>query len=293
MATPAQITMRASQYALPFGRAMPSDGLSLDQMCQAVRSLGFAPNLFRAGSFEVSRGLLYSAVLSGISPVLIIELLSQGGIRHAVAVAGMKVDQSSRARNRVDDQARQLAGLYVHDDRAGPYLRAEIRRSSKDLLLLHIPHRFGDPEDWLLTHILIPMHNKIRLSFAELGRAAIKVVTEIHIYRESVLEAPRTTVSWQSWINRPQSYVESMLAGDHGGNHKLVEKLCSSVPFSRYLGIVEVEANDFDPIHIILDTTSTERNLNCLAVVQTSNSRGNTERIAKELSKLYECHHIF
>ncbi len=84
-----------------------------------------------------------------------------------------------------------------------------------------------------------------------------------------------------------------MLAGDHGGNHKLVEKLCSSVPFSRYLGIVEVEANDFDPIHIILDTTSTERNLNCLAVVQTSNSRGNTERIAKELSKLYECHHIF
>jgi hypothetical protein len=43
-ATPAQITRLASQYTLPFGRPMPSEGLGVDQMCVAIQSLGLAPN---------------------------------------------------------------------------------------------------------------------------------------------------------------------------------------------------------------------------------------------------------
>ena len=288
VATPAQITMRASQYALPFGRAMPSDGLSLDQMCQAVRSLGFAPYLFRADRFAPSRGLLYAAVLSGISPVLIIEQYPPRDVRHAVVVAGMKIDKLSKASDLVDDQARELAGLYIHDDRAGPYLRVETC-NRRDRLLLHIPHHVGPEEDWLLSHILIPMHEKIRLSFADLRKTAIQVVTEVHIQRESQIGAPRKRVSWRYWITRSQSYLESMLVGDLSGNDKLVERLCGAVPFSRYLGIVQVEADDIDPMHLIVDTTSTERNLHCLAVVQTSNHRPHTQAIARKLSERYEC----
>ena len=290
-ATPAQITLRASQFALPFGRAMPSEGLSVDQMCQAVRSLGFAPNLFRGQTFEVSRDLLYSSILSGISPVLILDRFPDRSSHHAVAVVGMKVDTTSASSRDLDDQARELAGIYLHDDRAGPYLRADIRKHRKHPLV-HIPHEFGQEEDWMLSHILIPMHEKIRLSFGELRSAAINAAKEVHIHRDKI-GARRAPVSWQSRIVRSQSYLESMLFGDGGGDHKLVEKLCSSVRFSRYLGIVKVEGKDFDPIHIILDTTSTERNLDSIAVVQTSSSRGNTETIARRLSEFYDCRHVF
>jgi hypothetical protein len=68
-ATPAQITIRASQYTLPFGRSMPSEGLSLDQMCQAIHSLGYAPNLIRADAASEARGVIYCVGrFSGVDP---------------------------------------------------------------------------------------------------------------------------------------------------------------------------------------------------------------------------------
>ena len=108
-ATPAQITMRASQFALPFGRPMPSEGLSLDQMCQAVQSLGCTPSLHRAESFEVTRGLVFSSVSSGISPVLIMDLPGED-ISHAVAVAGIGVGETVPSLN-----SRDIASVCGHE----------------------------------------------------------------------------------------------------------------------------------------------------------------------------------
>ena len=51
-ATPAQITVLATRFSLPFGRPMPSDGLTIEQMCGAVNALGLAPTLARAVGFE-------------------------------------------------------------------------------------------------------------------------------------------------------------------------------------------------------------------------------------------------
>jgi hypothetical protein len=288
-ATPAQITMRASQFTLPFGRPMPSEGLSLDQMCQAVHSLGYAPNLYRADTFDVSRALLYSAVLSGISPVLIIE---QGDRAHAVAVAGMKVRKfhvGCLVDPLMDDRAGDLAAIYVHDDRYGPYLKADIRRR-KDRLHLQIKLRNSSSvETWVLTHILIPLHPKIRLSFGELRRAAIRLVREIHAHRQSLLGAPGTVISWDCWIAKSHSYVESLILGEHRAPESLVAHLCTSVPFSLYLGIVRIEAEDLDPIDFLLDTTSTERNLNCLALVRPTSSRDRTIDLAELLAVRYNC----
>src|SRR5262249_6335420 len=56
--SPAQITVRASQNSLPFGRPMPTEGLSIDQMCQAIHSAGVSPVLQLAHEFETTRALL-------------------------------------------------------------------------------------------------------------------------------------------------------------------------------------------------------------------------------------------
>jgi len=288
-ATPAQITMRASQFTLPFGRPMPSEGLSLDQMCQAIHSFGYAPNLYRADTFDVSRALLYSAVLSGISPVLIIE---QGDRAHAVAVAGMKVSQSHVRRlidPLMDDRAGDLAAIYVHDDRYGPYLKADIRRRKNRLYLQIKLRNSSSVETWVLTHLLIPLHPKVRLSFGELRRAAIRLVREIHAHRQSLLAASGTVTSWDCWIAKSHSYVESLILGENRAPESLVARLCTSVPFSRYLGVVRIEAEDLDPIDFLLDTTSTERNLHCLALVRPTTSRDRTIDLAELLAIRYRC----
>ncbi len=292
-ATPAQITIRASQHALPFGRSMPSEGLSIDQMCQAVHSFGFAPNLFRTDEFDVARSLLYSAVLSGISPVLILESVDQDAA-HAVAVAGMKLwERMPASKELLVEGSRKLAGLYIHDDRIGPYLRAQVKKGgpgNRTAPFIKVPLR-EDPrgEIWRLTHVLIPMHAKIRLSFGELGRASLVIVGYANAFRETLLSRRSAATGWDSWISKSHEYVESLIVGSLKAPAIVVQKLTASVPLSRYIAVVRVKAQDLDSIDVLLDTTSTERNLQALAVVTPMNATPETKEVALWLSIQFAC----
>jgi hypothetical protein len=104
-----------------------------------------------------------------------------------------------------------------------------------------------------------------------------------------LLGAPGTVISWDCWIAKSHSYVESLILGEHRAPESLVAHLCTSVPFSLYLGIVRIEAEDLDPIDFLLDTTSTERNLNCLALVRPTSSRDRTIDLAELLAVRYNC----
>jgi hypothetical protein len=279
-ATPAQITIRASQFALPFGRPMPSEGLSLDQMCQAVQSLGYSPSLHRADLFEITRGLLFSSVSSGISPVLIMDL--DKDTSHAVAVAGVGVTKATQpsATSAILHRSTDLRALYVHDDREGPYLKATIRRKGKEEnLLVHFELPSGKEETWVLTHILVPLHPKIRLSFAQLYTAGLDIVYKAQSFAiaSSPSSKPITTL-WKSRIFRSSVYIDSLLGE---GKSEIVKQLCNKVPLSRYIGVIRVDATGLDTFDVLLDTTSTERNLNCLAVVQLGKTRPNTSEFCK------------
>ncbi len=290
-ATPAHITMRASQYALPFGRSMPSEGLSLDQMCQAVQSLGYAPNLFRAEKYEVSRWILFAAVRSGISPVLI---LAKGKVAHAVAVAGMKL----RWRHSVDDPknindelAADLSAVYVHDDRFGPYMRAEIEDHAGFLdLRLRSDSQSWD-ESWHLSHILVPMHHKVRLSLGQLRSTAFWLAGNFQSRRTSLgMERVRTEIT--AWIERSHAYIESQFEEQGRLPDTALDRLCDKVPLSRYVGIVRLTAEDIGSIDVLLDTTSTERNLQCLAVIRRDPERPRTAEIARFVADRLGCPYL-
>lgn len=294
-ATPAQISIRATQYALPFGRPMPAEGLSIDQMCQAVRSLGLSPNLLRADSFDLVRAQLHSAVISGIAPVLTLRSTKDKQLWHAVAVAGIKEITPHRChlyRPYVDDVAGDLHAVYIHDDRHGPYLVADLSRGPKDETLLRV--RLTDPtqnvtvERWQVMHVLIPMHPKINISLGELHTIAIEILGEVHGLRGYLgVHASVTTV--EKRIVRAHAYVESLITGKKPIPPAATQRFCSSVPLSRYLGIVSIEAPDLDPTDVVIDTTSTVRNLNYLAVVVRSKERTNTRHLTLTLAKRYSC----
>ena len=288
-ATPAQITMRAAQYALPFGRSMPSEGLSMDQMCQAVQSLGYAPNLFRAQQYEVSRWVLHSAVRSGISPVLILEK-DDGRTAHAVSVAGMKLRHPHEPDpNLLDELARDLISVYIHDDRLGPYMRADIQKLDGRLeLSISVP---GNPDVWKLSHILVPMHNKIRLSFTQLRTTALWLAVNFQARRID-LGGTKIRTGISSWIEKSTRYVESQIIGLSRLSDQSLETLCSQVPLSRYVGIVRLEAEDTGSVDVLLDTTSTERNLHCLAVVPRETGRPQIERIARFVAERLRCPYL-
>jgi hypothetical protein len=304
-ATPAQITNLAARFSLPFGRAMPSEGLSLDQMCQAIQALGVSPNVFRVeDDIETARGILASAINSEFSPILI---LKHGDTRrgHAVAVAGMKVRVartgeivSPRATSSAEakppklrDLAGDLLGLYIHDDRRGPYLRADLLPSDNKPSL-SIDTRGGGQEVWAMTHILLPMHNKVRLSFANLRDVAIAAAWRVYQDGQKINlvlggRIKDTSITFETMIVRGHKYIEQSFM-DRGSPDRAL-RLCRTIPMARYLGVVRLTSSFFDPLDLLVDTTSTLRNLYCLGVVLLDTKNPLTPRIANSLAKHCSC----
>ncbi len=288
-ATPAQITIRASQFSLPFGRPMPSEGLSVDQMCQAVQALGHSPSVYRSESFQWCRALLHSAVTSGISPVLVMKLMgTKRNIRHAVAVAGMALDNPTEglATAEMGHASAGLVALYVHDDRNGPYLKGIIEEQNEDFVI-QLPLRNNPTEMWLLTHILVPIHVKIRLSLLELYRAGLSLLADVQGFVERRLAVKEPATSWSSRVVRSYGYVESLVRDERTA--KLVNRFCQSVPLPRYLGVIRVEVPTMDPFDVLLDTTSTERNVNCIAVIPYGKSHPTMVSLCQFIAEQYQC----
>lgn len=296
IATPAQITMLAAKYSLPFGRSMPSEGLSLDQMCQAIQSLGLAPNLFRIDEFpDLARAFLYSSIRSGFAPVLV---LRHNTSCHAVAVAGMKLNTDhqpcpikSQDKEVADDAAGDLVALYIHDDRHGPYLRADFQVSGKKpVLMIKLREKESASEIWDLTHVIIPGHSKVRLTFSGLRQIAILVAGRVNAYRDLVESIKSNLLSSQltmisSRIVRAHKYVEEMFVANPSFSNSSVLQLSTQLALARYLGVIRLETPFADPIDVLVDTTGTRRNSQCLGIVPLSTQLEHTPYLAGFISK--------
>jgi hypothetical protein len=269
-ATPATITMRASQYALPFGRSMPSEGLDLNQMCQAVQAFGYSPALSRIDDYFLARWILFSANQSGMSPVVVLERADRRRNEveyHAVSVAGIKktaVDSTPEKDAIIHDASVDLLALYIHDDRYGPYLLAPVTKLDNGMELeIELSGR-PEQEKWRVSHILIPMHNKVRLSFSQLSGISHGLAVRVRAAYEAIGATP-PCVAHRMWIERSSNYLEKLILARTPPTAR--ERLCCEIPLSRYVGAIRLRLSDSESVDVLLDTTSTARNLVCSAVV--------------------------
>lgn len=289
--SPARITMLASQYALPFGRSMPSEGLSLDQMCQAVSALGVAPNLYKATGYAYTRSLIFAAVSSGLPPVLIIHD-PPGVIFHAVTAVGMGLHKPRRrtspiAPDFVDDPSGDLQSLYIHDDRIGPYLKARPKKNRKSFTItIETEDRL---ENWTVSHILIPMHPKIRLSFGSLHVMARNLVAAVQAFRELIGTSRPSLITQELRIELSHRYIRRLLKMESELEIKTVEAFVEQVPLPRYVGVVRIKADTIDPIDFILDCTSTESNPLALAALAMGSRLPETEAVTGFVAEWFGC----
>jgi len=157
----------------------------------------------------------------------------------------------------------------LQDDRHGPYVKADLERGENDVSILSI--RFGKAtERWELTHILIPIHSKIRLSFGYMQQAADQIVAEVQTVRELIEQVTETkfrkpVVSYETWIERSYLYIESLL--DEGVNTAQLAALSWRTSLSRYVAIIRISATFFGTCDVLIDTTGTHRNSNTLGIV--------------------------
>jgi len=275
--TPAQITRLASQYLLASGRSMPSEGLTLEQMCQAVQSVHASANVIKIKNLMEARSYLHSAISSGFAPVLLLERIGASDSCHAVTAAGMKVRREhkpSLISSNIDDEAGNLVSVYVNDDRSSPYFRADLSNGQKAVLVFkywdHNKTVIG-LERWILTHLIVPMHGKIRLSFAALRDLALDVIKAIQAYGDyyshDVAAVEVGTIKLRTWVLKAPVYVQHLFYGNQRIQEAGRDSFNRRVILSRYVGVVRLTANRLGTVDVLFDTTSTKKNPHCLAVV--------------------------
>jgi hypothetical protein len=249
---------------------MPSEGLSVEQMCQAVQGMGVSPQLYRAADYRTAQNIICSATRSGMASILIIQRAGPPAQRHAVTVAGIKVAEpfSPAFSAGLAEQSGGLLGAYIHDDRWGPYVSTLLENQAGQAQLKFLKRgAIQEEEVWQLSHILIPMHVKIRLSFTGLQRAGIEVVKQVKWFFIQNLRLPAPNVVLGGSILRGYQYVEDLLFEEGGLGSNVVEDFSCAVSLPRYVGRIRVESPLIGTIDVLVDTTGTLRNLHCSAVI--------------------------
>ncbi len=290
--TPVQITQLATQYSLPSGRPMPSEGLDVGQMCNAVQASGASPNLFVVlNRHAQARYILRAAILSGFAPVLAIRHATFGG--HAVVAVGLKELEISKPDD-VHFHENSVAGLYIHDDRLGPNLRCtyEVPTKANESLRLKIGLRdSATVEDWELLYILVPMHPKIRLSFANIEQLSSSLVPILLGLHKNFIDGKHPIASgpigFDVRILRGHKYIEELIVESNGINAGHIERISRKVAPARYLAIVRVSGPFFSQFDLVIDSTGTITNPHFLAVVPTAAAPPGLKIIAKFIAEKF------
>ena len=264
--TPAEITEGASRYFLADGRTMPSEGLTVHQICEATRVAGLAPLVIRSVSIEHDRAQLHGYLRSGFAPVLAIQP-TIGGSGHAVCGVGLKLGPIlPRTDTNVHfrDAATSVVGAYVHDDRLGPYAVAELfPRTYQTEIRTGLRIKWSDgveSEESDLRAIIVPVPKKLRLTIARLRQVAVLLAETI-----AGAFSALTDVTFSCRYRTSSDYREA--AFDFELSDDGIEVLNTGVALSRYLGLIELESSGHPVCDILVDTTEARPNPSILALV--------------------------
>lgn len=272
--TPAHITEAASRYLLSDGRSLPSEGLNIQQICEAIRGSGLQPQVVRSISPEEDRAQLAAYIGSGLPPVLAIQPIS-GGQGHAVCAVGMKTGDLKTLVPPPEHPhhiraANALQGLYVHDDRLGPYANADLfswtyteggQNRIATALQIHWPDR-TQAELSILKALIVPVPDKIRMSITRILVLGTEFAQVAGMYFKEFEARAILNVGYKRGV----IYRES--AFSFGLSEPGLRRLCCEAVFPRFLGVIEVSAREGPLFDVLLDTTETIFSPSVLMIVK-------------------------
>ncbi|MGD0567030.1 MAG: hypothetical protein ABSA78_01390 [Candidatus Sulfotelmatobacter sp.] len=178
---PAAIT-DAANTVLNRERSIPSRGLLLEQLCNAIKRIGLEPEVVRVTRQTPVISLLCAYVRFGIPVILGVEVQRKGRspVQHAVTVVGF-CDAGKRLRkieaqssNRLDlptMMGQRIKYLVVHDDQIGPFNPLDIKTGDGESpVFLQSNWNYDgsrNPVKLRPTVVIVPVYNKVRVKFLE------------------------------------------------------------------------------------------------------------------------------
>jgi hypothetical protein len=266
--TPADITQAASRYVLASGRSLPSEGLNIQQICEATRAAGLEPMVIRSLSLEQDRAQLLSYLSSGFAPVLAIQ--TPEGIGHAVCAVGVKLG-ATEPQPEIALHYREISSavsvVYIHDDRLGPYASADLFTHTRDGkvvtgLLIRWPTTENETELAVLNAMIVPVPAKVRLTVTRMRELGLAIAEGAGVMFPQFDRA----VGLGTRYYKGTDYRKA--AADFGLSPDGLYTLLCELALSRYIGVIEISTPKGPLFDVLLDTTETGANPAVLACVR-------------------------
>ena len=282
--TTAEVTRAAHRTASLGARIFPSNGLTIAQLCEAVKEQGLAP-VVSDGDLTLSDGkafrrerfatVLASLVRSGYPVVLLAKLDGQTG-GHAVCVVGFRETAPQPQGAEVAFQDAATSVIYLHDDNIGPNVRMCIEEDAATgavVLRAEAPapvhaSQWPDPtlNYWRLrpSALVCAVHDDLRSSPDTLHGLALEMATSMcRLWRGATGFQVELVVSLG--FRRIAHYAGDVLARSLSGDpDALAEtrlRLQETVPpMSLHVGVVRIGLAGGQPLlDVLFDTTEGDR----------------------------------
>ena len=286
VSSPASITEAATRYPLQEGRSFPNEGLTVRQICEATRAAGFSPLVIQGKSIADDAVQIFSYARSGFAPVLALLATDGGRAGHAVCCVGLRngPPQPQTDPTRMFREASsRLRGLYIHDDRLGPYAFAGLSQltdtnSSKVHTCVSIEWPDAKPvEQWFLHAIVVPVPQKLRLTISRLRKVGLYVA---HVIGQLFAE-PQTTLDCRFELSRTYTKRIYEFALSSQGLYRAV---CGTV-LSRYIGLIEIAGPAGPLLDVVVDSTETNSESALLACIKRSGFPNTRIRLFEAFAK--------
>lgn len=277
--TPAEITEAATRYSLNAnGRSLPSEGLNIQQVCEAIRAAGLAPLVIQRSDPVEDKAQLLGYSGSGFASVLAVGPVS--GATHAVCTVGLKLGAVQPATNppmHFLDAATTVRGLYIHDDRLGPYASVELydktvsiegAKPPQPTFRLHTGMRIRWPdgtyeaEEWMLHAVIVPVPIKLRLTIARIRSLGYSIAEAAGMAFAGTMPSVQLDCRY-----RLATDYRASAFGFGLSESSLFQLTCETV-LSRYVGAIEISSGGRALFDVLLDTTENVAHRALLACVR-------------------------
>lgn len=269
--TPAQITTFANQV-VNHARPIPSHGLSIQQICNAIRHVGLDPEVVLVNNGLPVPSLVYAHLSHGLPVILIASIEGRG--RHAIALNGYSINPEPVHACEVDPKipCLPMTGLrinefYGHDDQIGPFCRVVIKPSTTVgtttyPVVFESSWKDKTSGKYLALYpemIVVPVYRKIRVTFVDVQQWLTRLNALL-----SILLKGSGRLEWDVRLTTVNEYKKELRDATLAEATRR-ELLLSSLP--RYMWRAVLSADNIKLLECLIDATDMMQSAPFLAML--------------------------
>jgi len=289
--SPSAITALAVENSFSSNRMFPNQGLSLDEMCYAVRKMGLDPVVIKLDQYSkpddcdhMFRGAVYAYLNLGVSVIAILDAKGRYGYgetegTHAVAINGYHlVDESEKCEAGNSDAKRWLEAMridkfYANDDQCCPGAIFKPMRNVGDCLKIEAYHGHKTPADestesklyrtYVPCALIVPLHRKIHVTFEHVAKEMETCFGALS-FAAGQIPGGNDTIRLDITL-RESNAIKAELRNDECLADKNKRSLVTK-DLSRFVWCVRISYKGKKEAVLLIDTTDFEQGLNVLAI---------------------------